>query len=293
MKLIEKRASLITIAANTFLFILKISVGLTFNTISLISDAMNSLTDIIASTAVYISIIVSHQEPDKDHQFGHTRSQPLAGFLVAIFTAVVGFEILQNSLTRLITKEHGLPSTITIYTICLVAAIKLGLFIYTYIAYNANKSIALKANLIDHRNDIFIAGIVFIGLFTFNHGYYFADAGAGILISFYILYSGYKIARENMDFIMGIAPPDKVFELIEKTAKKVRGVYGLNDIRAHMLGTKIECEVHIYVDPTLNIQEAHDIGKRVQDILESIDAIQRAYIHIDPAIGEKHRKRRF
>jgi divalent metal cation (Fe/Co/Zn/Cd) transporter len=92
---------------------------------------------------------------------------------------------------------------------------------------------------------------------------------------------------------MGVAPSEEIFELIEVRAMSIKGVLGLNDVRAHMLGTKIECEIHIYVDQKLNIKKAHDIGKRVQFAIEAMDDVQRAYVHIDPFLGRKHKPRRF
>jgi cation diffusion facilitator family transporter len=165
MNPVEKRAALATIIGNALLFVLKIIVGITFNAISLISDALNSLSDIIASTVVYVSIKVSHADADKNHQFGHSRSQPIAGFLVAIFTCLVGVEIFRSSVARLLSHETGIPSVLTIYTVCIVAFVKLILLGFTYHAYQKNHSVALKASMLDHRNDIYIAIIVFAGLF--------------------------------------------------------------------------------------------------------------------------------
>ena len=86
----ERKASILGIIGNIFLFIIKIIIGIMYNSISIISDAINSFTDIFASFIVHLSIVVSGKKPDKGHQFGHDRAQPIAGLIVAIFIGIVG-----------------------------------------------------------------------------------------------------------------------------------------------------------------------------------------------------------
>jgi cation diffusion facilitator family transporter len=272
---------------------MKITVGLYFNTLSLISDALNSLTDIIASSISWLSIKVSYKKPDANHQFGHSRSQQVAGLIVAMFIGIVGFEILIESIRRLMTGERGVSSQLTLIVVAVVAAVKLFLYFYTKSVYRASGSVALKANMVDHRNDILISIIVFIGLFAFNLGYYYADAIAGVLISFYIIYSGYEVGMENIGYIMGKAPAREFFDKIIRISSSISGVRGLNDIRAHMLGTQVQCEIHIYVDPRISIKKAHDIGNSVRHAVEDLPEVENAFIHIDPDVKKRRKSLRF
>ena len=92
---------------------------------------------------------------------------------------------------------------------------------------------------------------------------------------------------------MGEAPSKELFEKIEKVAKSVKEVIGLNDVYAHYVGTLVEAEVHIYVDKKMNIEKAHDIGKKVQKKLEKMDEISKAFIHIDPFLGKFEKEKKF
>lgn len=289
----DKRASILAIIGNSILFVGKIIVGILYNSIAIISDALNSLTDIVASLIVHISLLVSYQSEDKDHQFGHTRAQPIAGLIVAIFTGIVGFEVIIESLKRILFGGDVEKGFVPIILVICVLITKYILYVYTKGVCKRTKSTALRASMVDHLNDILISIAVLVGIILTNVGFPIFDPIVGIAIGIYIIKAGYDIGRENTRFLMGDAPSEELFRKIEKTAQSVKGVIGLNDIRAHYVGTMIECEVHIYVDPKLDVTKSHDIGKRVKKRLESVEDISHAFIHIDPFRGRFWKSRRF
>jgi len=102
------------------------------------------------------------------------------------------------------------------------------------------------------------------------------------LISIWIIYTGYRIGVENIDYLMGRSP-DRVFmEHIENAAKGAPGVKSLNKIRAHYVGNFIHVEMHIAVDKNLSTFDSHAIGEDVEKRVERFDAIEKAFVHIDP-----------
>ncbi len=287
------KASLITGFGNTFLFFLKIIFGLMFNSISLISDAFNSLLDIVSSIIIYFSIKISYKKPDFNHQFGHTRSQPIAGLIVAVFTSVFGFQIFLASSSRFFSNETLKLGIIPIFVMLIVIIVKSFYYIYTKIILKENKSLALDAACVDHRNDIFVSSVVLVGLILSNLGFVLFDSIAGCIVSIFIIASGINLAKENIKYLMGEAPSEEIFNKLESVATSVKGVIGVNDIRAHLLGSNIEAEVHIYVDKTLSLEKAHDIGNLVKRNLEKIDSISEVFIHIDPFKGKMISTRKF
>ena len=289
----EKFVSSLAIAGNSILFVLKIIVGISYNSIAIISDALNSLTDIVASFIVYISVLVSFGKADKEHQFGHQRAQPIAGLIVAIFTGIVGFEVIIASIQRILFGGEIVQGIIPIFLVIFVMVVKLFLYLYTKKVCQKTRSTALRASMIDHLNDILISIAVLISIVLANFGFFIFDSIAGILIGLYIIKAGFDIGMENTKYLMGDAPSEELFSLIEKVAKSVEGVLGLNDIRAHYVGTNVECEVHIYVNKKLSTLKAHDIGKKVQHKLEKLDDISHAFIHIDPFKGRFGKCRKF
>ncbi len=159
----EKFATWMGIAGNVVLFAAKIVVGFGFNSIAIISDSFNSLTDIVASTIVLISVRSSYRAPDAGHPFGHARAQPIAGMVVAILTGIVGFEIIAQSVGRLFSGEEMRPGALPLILLAGVMVIKLGMYVVARsIARRAN-STALRASAADHRNDVLVSAAVIIG----------------------------------------------------------------------------------------------------------------------------------
>lgn len=289
----EKTAGLIGIIGNSLLFLAKITVGIMYNSIAIISDALNSFTDIIASLIVHLSVIVSYRKADREHQFGHKRAQPIAGLIVAIFAGIIGFEIIAASIRKIMEGGEIVKGIFPIILMISVMIIKFFMYVYTKRVCKKTKSTALIAEAVDHRNDVLVSLAVLIGVGASNLGYAMFDPIIAMIIGVWIIKCGYDIGMDNIKFLMGEAPSVGLFEKIEEKAKTVRGVIGLNDVRAHYVGTDIEAEVHIYVDRKLNIVKAHDIGKKVQGRLEKMGEISRAFVHIDPFQGKIDRGRKF
>ncbi len=278
----EKIAIWMGIIGNTILFGAKIVIGFMFDSIAIISDSLNSFTDIIASTIVFIGIKSSYAAPDKDHPFGHKRAQPIAGLIVAIFTGIVGFEVITQAVTRLFTGAQIEKGLLPIVLVVAVMAIKLCMHLYARLVAERVKSTALMASATDHRNDVLISAAVLLGVVASNIGYPIFDPIIAICIGLWIIKAGFAIGRDNIKYLMGEAPPKDLMDKILSAARAVPGVLSLNDVYAHYVGTTIEIEVHIDVDRRLNIEEAHAIGKKAQRAIESMEEISRAFIHIDP-----------
>jgi cation diffusion facilitator family transporter len=278
----EKLAIWMGIIGNALLFGGKIVIGLAFNSIAIISDSLNSFTDIIASTIVFISIRSSYKAPDADHPFGHKRAQPIAGLIVAIFTGIVGFEVITQSVTRLFTGAEIEKGILPILLVAAVMVVKLGMHLYARVVAARTRSTALAASATDHRNDVLISAAVLAGVVASNLGFPIFDPIVAIAIGLWIIRAGFAIGRDNIKYLMGEAPPKDLVEKILAAARGVPGVLGLNDVFAHYVGTTVEIEIHINVASRLNVEEAHAIGKQVQHAIEQTEEISRAFIHIDP-----------
>lgn len=278
----EKLAIWMGILGNAVLFGGKIVIGLAFNSIAIISDSLNSFTDIIASTIVFISIRSSYKAPDADHPFGHKRAQPIAGLIVAIFTGIVGFEVITQSIARLFTGAEIEKGILPVLLVAAVMVVKLGMHLYARVVAARTRSTALAASAMDHRNDVLISAAVLAGVVASNLGFPIFDPIVAIAIGLWIIRAGFAIGRDNIKYLMGEAPPKDLVEKILAAAREVPGVLGLNDVFAHYVGTTVEIEVHINVASRLNVEEAHAIGKQVQRAIEQMEDISRAFIHIDP-----------
>ncbi len=275
-------ATNIGIAVNIFLFIIKVAAGLISNSIAIISEAVNSLTDIVSSFAVKYSIYLSRQKPDATHNFGHSAAQPIAAFIVAVFAFVLGIKIIEESIKRIINPEE-VNATVIVYTILITTIVmKIILSRYQKRIGQQYNSTAIKASGVDSLNDVLASTIALVGVIASSLSFEFVDGIAGILVAIFIFKTGYEVGRENIDYLMGKSADTQFIHKIARMARKVDGVIGLNDIRSHYVGDKFHIEIHIDVDKNSPTKLSHDIGKEVQRTLESIGEIQKVFVHIDP-----------
>jgi cation diffusion facilitator family transporter len=274
--------SALGIAANVFLFIIKITVGLLSGSIALLSDAFNSLTDIIASTFIFFAVRISSKEADHGYPFGYHRIEPLAGFVVSIFTGILGFEIIRAVIANLFNHQKvvmALPAIIVLAVTIVVKSIMAHFFTLEGRKIN---SPALKATGVDARNDILVSSVALFGVVGTMYGLKFLDEIAALIISCFIFYSGYKLAVENVNYLIGKAPPQEDIDKIVGVVRGIKGVIDINDVRAHYVGNYIHIEIHIEVDKNLSTEKSHAIGKNVQYAVDSLPYVDKTFVHIDP-----------
>lgn len=277
-----ERITTLALCVNIFLFLVKSAAGIISNSIAVISEAVNSLTDIITSIAIKYGVRLSREEPDEKHQFGHAAAQPLAAFIVAAFALVAGIKVIEESINRIIDPAD-LNITTAIYVVLILNIfIKIFLNRYQVKVGNLFNSTAIKAAAVDSINDVMASAIALLGIICVSLGLQFIDGIAGIIVAFFILRSGYEVAKENIDYLMGKSADDSLLVEIVNRAMKIKGVNGFNDLRSYYVGDKFHVEFHIEVNKQLSTKESHDIGKEVQKCIEEMEHIQKAFIHIDP-----------
>lgn len=258
--------------------------GLLFDSIAIISDSLNSFTDVVASLVVFISIRSSYTEADKKHPYGHKRAQPIAGLVVAIFTCIVGFEVITQSVTRLFTGGQMEKGILPMILVVAVMVTKLAMHLYVRVVARRARSTALTASATDHRNDVLVSGAVLVGVVVSNLGFPIFDPIVAISIGIWIIKAGFNIGRDNIKYLMEEAPSAELLETIRAAARSVPGVLDLNDVVAHYVGTTVQIELHINVHRALDVEAAHAIGKEVQRRVEEVDEVSRAFIHTDPLL---------
>ncbi len=278
----SEKISRLGIILNSSLFIAKFIVGLFSNSIALISDALNSFTDIFSSIIVFIAVKVSNKKSDQDHPFGHHRAEPIAGIVIAIFTGILGFEIAKTSIIRLFTEHENNIGYLAVFILLVNIFVKIFMAKYFLSKGKIMRRPAIVASGMDSRNDVLVSLVALSGVTGSLFGFHKLDDIAALLISLFIFYFGYQIAIVNIDYLMGKSPSKKFIDKIITMSKTISGVKGINDVRAHYIGNKINIEIHIEVDSEISTRKSHNIGKKVQEKIERLRDIEKAFVHIDP-----------
>ncbi len=277
------RAAVVAVAANVLLLALKAGATLLSDSLTIYSETLNSLGDVASALVVVFCVRWALMRPDESHPFGHRRAEPVAGLVVAIFTGILGFEVCRMAVVDL---WHGdLPDRIGVYPIaalCVTVVLKAWLTVFFHRRAKALRSPALRATAIDCRNDVLVAFQGLIAVIVAELCVPLLDIIAAILVGGYILYSAYRIGMENLDYLMGRAPDAELLDRIQSAAENVGSVREVDDIKAHYVGTFVHVALTAYVDGQLSTADSHDVCESVRAAVESIDTVDRAFVHMSP-----------
>lgn len=283
------RAAIVAIVANCILTTLNVSVGMLCGSYALVSEGAHTFSDIVTSLVAYVGFYIGKKPADNEHPIGHGRAEAISGLIIVVFLALVGWEILQGSIERILN-----PSLITIpetpVAIMAVFGIIINLSVSSYIIRIGKeiKSPAIVADGKHQRTDIFSSIVILIGVIVSNMGYPILDPIIALLISFLIFKTAYDIAKENIDNIMGKVPSEEFITQIKKVAESTPAVENAHDIKVDYLGSYATVSLHVQIDGKMSLNESHKLVHTVQDnIVKEIPEIKYVMVHACP-IGLKY-----
>lgn len=270
------------IICNLFLFASKFIVGMMSNSIAILSDAFNNLTDMGSSVISIISAKLSNRPPDKDHPFGHGRFEYLASLTIGIIILVVGYKLCETSVQKFFEPEELDISYWSIGILILSIAIKFWMYSYNkYIGKKINSGVN-EATASDSINDVIATTGVLAATIAQQFTTLPIDSAAGTLIGLMIMYSGYGIVKEIINVLLGQAPDEELVKQIIHLAMQCDYVVGVHDIKIHDYGPgRMFGSLHAEIPDTADLVEVH----AALDVLE--DEIQDQFhidfsIHMDP-----------
>lgn len=275
---------LVALGANALLLALKAGATGISDSLTIFSETLNSLSDFLGAIIVVVFVTWAHRSNDADHPFGHGRAEPIAGLVLALFTAILGFEVVRSVLMDWIepsTRPH--VGWAPIAALVVAGLVKSALAIYFRRLGRELDSPAFRASAIDSRNDVLVAAQAVLALILVQVRWEIFDSISALLVGLYILYSAFHIAMENIDYLMGKAPDHRLCERIRAAAENVRHVQQVDDLKAHYVGTRVHVELTTRVDGGLSTVESHDIAEEVREAVESIHEVDRAFVHVEPA----------
>lgn len=278
-----KRVTVAGVVLNALLFAVKLLVGLVTNSIAVISDALNSLVDVLSSIGIFVAVKLNRTPADKDHPFGHYRAEPLAAFVVAVLTAVLGFEVLLAAFRRLSGPELTTRPYLALAVLVFTMVVKLCMFVVMRGYARHHESPAIHAQAIDARNDIFVSFVAFLGVIAAVMGFPHIEGIAAIVLALFLFRVAYGLGVQNLPYLMGQAPPKKFENNIRKIAKTFKGVQQVKSIRAHYVGSYVNVEIVIVVNKNMTVKKSHDLAGHLGARLEQEDHIERVFVHVNPS----------
>lgn len=242
------------------------------------AQAADSLVDFVGAFLLIWVVRVAERPSDDCHPWGHSRAEPLGALFVAMLAAMLALHVAQGAVEALLFGGQLRVDPLLLQIFLGKVVFKGAVVLFSRRALSP----ALRALSVDAQNDILVGLISVVGYFGMRAGYKDADAMLALPVAAWIGWSGFNLARENIDLLMGKSPPNARRAALLRIAETTPGVLGAHDLRAHHLGTHLSVHVHIAVDHELSLRAAHDIGEQVRRRLEAQDDVGDCSVHIDP-----------
>lgn len=246
-----------------------------------LTQAADSIVDVLTSSALLVSLYVSARPADHNHPRGHHRAEPIAALVAAVLAGILAMEVLRAAIEALLegAKPNLHAYVAAAFAMKLVG--KLGIVIAARRLDKAAHSPALRALAMDARNDVLVCSVAIVGFVAARYKWPAWDAWLAIPMAAWIGWSGVTLALENIRLLMGEAAPAErqadLRVLVENTPQ-VRQSHGW---RVRYEGVGLDVHVSILLDEALSLRAAHDIGEEVERRLLAQPDVVSATVHID------------
>jgi len=271
----------VSVVVNGLLFIIKLNIGLLIHSVSLIADAIHTLSDVISSGVVIWGFNESEKPADIEHPYGHGRVEYIATLIIAILLCVAGIEFIESSINRIRNPELVSAQWWMVGVLAGTIVIKEMTARYAEFLSVKIASGTLQADAWHHRSDAISSFLVIIAMIAGRLGYPAVDGWAGLGVALFLIYTGYTIAREAIDDLIGKPPTEEDIEELRRLVLPLEGVLGVHDITIHSYGKDNFVSVHIEIDANESPARAHDIAERVEDYLTDKLGVEPT-VHVDP-----------
>ncbi len=270
-----------SIILNLLLFIIKLTAGVLANSLALIADALHSLSDSATSVVVIIGFKISTKPPDLEHPYGHGRAEYIATLIISVLLIVAGIEFIRSSVQQILE-----PGTIRVgFWILLVVSLTILLKeLMGQVSKNLGELIesdTLQADYWHHRTDAISSVLVLISLIGGMVGVHSLDGFGGLGVAAILIYTGFRIARNAIDSLLGKPPSKELIEQIRTLARSIARVIDAHDITVHSYGHHRYINLHIEVNEREDPLALHDIAEQVENRLRR-ELNAYALVHLDP-----------
>ncbi|MEM6603864.1 MAG: cation diffusion facilitator family transporter [Pseudomonadota bacterium] len=278
-----KIAGRASICVAIFLVILKFYALWETNSIAILSGLMDSLLDFVASAINFFAIKWAITPADEDHRFGHGKSEALAGLAQCILIATSAILLMVESVYRFYTPEPITHFDLGIGVTCFTIIVTLCLIIFQNYVIRRTSNLAIKADAMHYKNDIFLnAGILIALIATYYTDILHIDAIISFCVACIIIWGIRDIMKQSFDQIMDKEFSDEKREKIFRLAVSHDAVKDIHDLRTRTSGSGSFIQFHLELPPETRLYEAHKISDEVEKLILQGFPEAEIFIHLDP-----------
>ena len=275
------------IVVNVALSIVKVTIGLLFGSIALVADGIHSISDMATDFAVLLGVYFGSKEPDRSHPYGHGRVETFSAGFIAMVLVFVGSAMIYYAAVD-IAKGKVTDFHVAVLIVAIVS------IIVKELLYRVTKEIAIKshspalyANAWHHRSDALSSIAVLIGYISLKAGFDYGDQIAAIAVGLMVILVGIRVAGDCLRELTEGAVDQGTIEHIENIINANSSIRQWHKLRTRMVGREVFLDLHIVVDPDLNVTTAHEISENLENTLhEQITRPVNITVHIEPDMPE-------
>ena len=275
---------------NVALSVVKVVIGLAVSSLALVADGIHSLSDLVTDVAVLLGSHLGARKPDQSHPYGHGRIETFSAVVVALVLIAVGGAMIYQA-TISIAKNESTDAHWAVMAVALLSIVaKEGLYRMTRKVAVRSHSTALYANAWHHRSDAFSSVAVLVGYVSLRFGFAHGDQVAALTVGLMIVFGGAKIIGDSLRELTEGAVDPQTAESIKAVIDADEAIRQWHRLRTRTVGREVFLDVHILVDPDLNVAAAHEISERLERTLDKeIARPVNLTVHIEPDLPQFRR----
>ena len=277
-------SGIVGVLCNLLLFGGKFLIGTVSGSVAITADAMNNLSDASSALVTFLGFKLAEKPADEDHPYGHARFEYLSGLAVAVMIIVIGFELGKTSVGKIISPTEVALSAPMVAVLVLSIAMKLWLSLFNTRLGKYIDSAAILATAADSRNDCISTGAVLLAAVAEFFTGWRIDGYMGLAVAIFILYSGWKLAKDTISPLLGESASPQLQKQIAELIKEEEAVLGYHDLMVHDYGPGQRfASLHVEMDAADDPLYCHEIIDDMErECLRSHNI--HLVIHYDPVI---------
>ena len=288
-----RRITLVGLGWNVILSVGKFFAGYFGGSQALVADAIHSASDFITDIVIIVGAKFWNSPPDKDHPYGHKRFETLISVGIGLAVCAVGVGLGYNAVIALKNGEQSHPEWIAAVMALVSIVVKEVLFRYTRAKGRAIRSEAVEANAWHHRSDAYSSIPVLVAVLfgIVMPELWFADSVGAIIVSIFILHSGFEIAWPGIHRVADEGASEEVSQKLQAVALACPNVISIHGFRTRYVGSDLHVDLHVVVPAEMSLLAAHDLAEEVERrLIDAGENVVDALVHIDPYSEERVRR---
>ncbi len=285
-----ERAAVVSALTSVFLLAIKAAAGFLTGSIALVSDALNSASDVVGMVTAWFGFRISQKKPDEKFTYGYYKAESLAAFLISLIIVYASAMLLMQGWSRLfVAGEIEMPA------IALAAAAVssiISLFLSRYLLATGKKinSQLLVITSRDRLGDCLSSAAVFAAVAASVYDMHYVEGAVSMLIALLILRLGIVSAKDSVFALMDVGPDKQQEQAVRGVIKSVKGVYGLKSLRLRKAGPFLMGDVVVKMKKTVSVAGAHAVADEIETlVMKQFSEIALFTVHVEPYKGTGHK----